>query len=161
MRFKKNSMFFAVLLVLTVFCSTIAIAGDCDWCVCKSQDTFNACKSCCSSVQNIGYEKEKADSLGLGGSKSKVTIQKKSESLSLPISKWETGVVITKDEKTGSEIRQEFKYPIIDYSGSHILGDNSLCWQVCKDACDGYGVCHTVCWWKCASQGGEGDPRKK
>lgn len=94
--------------------------------------------------------------------RSSVTVKDHSREYKLPIKKWEKGALITKDEKTGGEVRQEFVYPIFDCAATEIRiqGDNSLCWEVCKEACDGYGVCHSVCWWKCASQGGEGDPRK-
>jgi hypothetical protein len=97
---------------------------------------------------------------GEGGVKATVVAKQNGKQLSLPIARWETGTLITKDEKTGAEVRQDFKYPVFDHSQFRLFGDNSLCWQVCRDACDGYGVCHAVCWEHCASQGGEGDPRK-
>ncbi|HAZ08679.1 MAG TPA: hypothetical protein DCZ01_09210 [Elusimicrobia bacterium] len=94
--------------------------------------------------------------------KSNVTVKGRGGEYNLPIKQWEEGVLITKDEKTGAEVRHDFLYPIFDYAASKMLiqGDNALCWEVCREACDGYGVCHSVCWWKCASQGGQGDPRK-
>lgn len=87
----------------------------------------------------------------------------------LRVVKWESGTLITKDANTGAEVKQEFKYPVFDpseiqaadKSGIHAMGDNGLCWQVCKEQCGGYGICHTVCWTHCAGQGGEGDPRRR
>ena len=110
----------------------------------------------------VGAEEQKTETYahGSGGQKSVVKLEQKGKETTLRILKWETGTLITKDEKTGADVRQTFKYPVLDQSGFHTMGDNTLCWQVCKDACDGYGVCHAVCWWKCAGQGGEGDPRK-
>ena len=163
MRFIRNVMSSVMVLGLPMLYSPLALAGDCDWCVCKGEDTVNSCKPCCSPGQNVGGSNAKdkmVEGLGLGGRKLQVIVQKDGKAIYLPIAKWETGAVITRDDKTGLGFRQEFKYPIIDYLGYEISGDNSLCWQMCKDACDGVGVCHSVCWWKCASEGSAGDPIK-
>lgn len=80
----------------------------------------------------------------------------------VPIAAWETAVITMKDSKTGQMRSEEIRYPVFDLAGiAQPMGDNSLCWEVCKDACDGYGVCHAFCWTKCASQGGPGDPRPR
>lgn len=80
----------------------------------------------------------------------------------VPIAAWETAVITTKDGKTGQMRSEEIRYPVFDLAGIvQPMGDSSLCWQVCKDACDGFGVCHAVCWTKCSGQGGPGDPRPR
>ena len=99
-------------------------------------------------------------SMGSGGVKASASGEQNGKKVTLPIKKWENGTLITKAHKRGADVKQQFKYPVFDQSGFHAMGDNTLCWQVCKDACDGYGVCHAVCWTRCASQGGEGDPRR-
>lgn len=53
MKLWKSVAIIAVFFVSTITCSTIALAGDCDWCVCKSQDTVNSCTKCCSSAKNF------------------------------------------------------------------------------------------------------------
>ena len=83
------------------------------------------------------------------------------QEVAIPVLRWETGVMVTKD-RDGKEVRQEYRYPILDLShGVHTLGDGQLCWQVCKKMCDGYGACWLSCAYHCVSQGGEGDPRPK
>lgn len=79
--------------------------------------------------------------------------------LTVPIVRWEKGVNIVKDEN-GQEIRQEYQYPIFKLPDYQAVGDYGLCYQVCHDAC-GNSICWPVCTWHCASQGGNGDPRKK
>jgi hypothetical protein len=39
------------------------------------------------------------------------------------------------------------------------VGDNSLCWDWCRNVCDGYGVCWVQCFTRCAP-GDNGDPRR-
>ncbi len=51
MNLGKDVKVFAVLIILTFCYSTIAFAGDCDWCVCKGKDTVNSCTKCCAAAQ--------------------------------------------------------------------------------------------------------------
>ncbi len=53
MKFWRGVAIIVVSFVSTVTYSTMALAGDCDWCVCKSQDTDNSCTKCCSSAKNF------------------------------------------------------------------------------------------------------------
>ncbi len=82
------------------------------------------------------------------------------EHLTVPIQRWETGYMVTKDA-TGNEVRQSYQYPIIDLGNFRQVGDGQLCWQVCHEACDGYGACWLSCTYHCTNGGGEGDPRRK
>ena len=91
--------------------------------------------------------------------KTSVSCEYRGREVTVPILRWETGVNITKDSK-GQEVRQEYQYPIIELGDYQAEGDGGLCWNTCKNACDGYGVCWLSCTYHCTSQGGSGDPRK-
>lgn len=42
-----------VILVLATVFGEVAVAGECDFCVCKGQDTVNSCTKCCSTAQKV------------------------------------------------------------------------------------------------------------
>jgi hypothetical protein len=54
MKLGKTVATVAVFLFLTAVSGVIAVAGDCDFCVCKSKDTVNSCTKCCSSAEKAG-----------------------------------------------------------------------------------------------------------
>lgn len=54
MNFWRSVTLIVVFFVSTITYSTMTHAGECDWCVCKGNDTANSCTKCCSSVQNFG-----------------------------------------------------------------------------------------------------------
>ena len=80
--------------------------------------------------------------------------------VSYTVRRWETGRITTKDEN-GNEVLRSFEYPVLaPLTDVRTMGDFDPCWNVCHDVCDGYGVCMAVCTYKCATQGGTGDPRR-
>ncbi|RJX31960.1 MAG: hypothetical protein C4516_04745 [Oxalobacter sp.] len=46
------------VIVLLLF-SQLAMAGDCDYCVCKGNDTVNSCTACCKAAEKRGIKPEK------------------------------------------------------------------------------------------------------
>lgn len=54
MRLGRSVVTVVVFLVSTIVCSTMALAGDCDYCVCKGNDTVNSCTKCCAAAQKDG-----------------------------------------------------------------------------------------------------------
>ena len=51
MRFGRRLATAVVFLYSAIVLGTAALAGECDFCVCTSDDTDNSCKKCCSSAK--------------------------------------------------------------------------------------------------------------
>ena len=47
-------------LVMLLF-SSLVFAGDCDYCVCKGNDTVNSCTACCKTAQKLGLDPTKLE----------------------------------------------------------------------------------------------------
>lgn len=59
--YKEDAMNFwksVAIFVLLLF-AQFAIAGECDYCVCKGNDTINSCKSCCKKAEKLGLNPTK------------------------------------------------------------------------------------------------------
>ncbi len=91
--------------------------------------------------------------------KMSVSFNYEGRSVTVPILRWETGTITTKNSQ-GQTVEQKFEYPLVDTSSYMLpVGDGQLCWQVCHRACDGSGACFLECTYHCVRQGGDGDPR--
>lgn len=44
----------SVLAISLLLLSQVALAGECDFCVCKGEDTVNSCRECCKEAAKLG-----------------------------------------------------------------------------------------------------------
>lgn len=49
MNLKTNMVMNAIVLFIVCMLNVNVIAGECDYCVCKSEDTVNSCIKCCKN----------------------------------------------------------------------------------------------------------------
>jgi len=50
MRFGRRVAAIVVMFISTIVFNTVALAGECDYCVCKGNDTVNSCTKCCKDA---------------------------------------------------------------------------------------------------------------
>lgn len=53
MRFASGLAATVAFLASTLIFSATALAGECDFCVCKGKDTVNSCTKCCTNAQGV------------------------------------------------------------------------------------------------------------